>query len=207
MGGHPRHVGLLQEVMRLNEFRKNRYELRIELETPLHIGGGRSTEGIETVRRNRMGIPFIPASTVKGRWRDALRKIQPSPCTLSDGDTVGECGCLACEIFGSQGYRPSRIVLTDCSLHPNDQLEMPRTTVRNLVGLDRYRRTARDGALAFFEVVPEGSVFEGEFETNSAIVGEQLGYLLAALESIRAIGAHKSRGIGFVRITAKEVEA
>src|SRR5438128_694339 len=113
---------------------------RIELGIRLHmrsdwsIGSGRGRQGSldSVIERDADGLPFVPATTLRGMWRDAAEQLAYG---LEDGTTERD-GTIApwCELidhaFGSQpaldrrgkaGDEPirSRLTLADASF-PDD---------------------------------------------------------------------------------------
>jgi CRISPR-associated protein Csm3 len=195
--------GTLKEVGRLinnNERNKGKtqkkvYQVEIVSSSALHAGAGTSHSGAAiTLKRN--GRPYIPATTIKGIWRDNFTRLlgadAPNRCNW-------ECdvnsGCIVCRLFGGRGFRQSKIFISDflCVSDQNTGI------IRPMVAIDRYTRKAADKSLAFCEVTESG-IYKGEISvyfSEDTIEYERL--LLASLEMIDSIGKNKSRGMGSVQ--------
>ncbi|NLM75519.1 MAG: hypothetical protein GX187_05435 [Clostridiaceae bacterium] len=174
-----------------------RWKLTIKAKSPLHIHGGIKETGVRGLLQRR-GEYFIPATTIKGKWRSALRGIQGTACRSGNGDEP--CGCLSCRIFGESGYYPSNIIVSDCM--KIEQQGAKKEMIRSRIAIDRFRKTAVDGALVFTEVIPEGTVFEGRVELEAKdLEDREIALLKAALtELVTFIGGHASTGLGSVSI-------
>lgn len=163
----------------------------ITAKTGLHIGGssvGMSIGGVDaTVVRNPItNEPYIPGSSLKGKMRSLLEKlegefgphigehIQKGPLTtFVEGN---ESANLIVKIFGTmpekikdeEGKRleevPSRLIVRDCELErtsaeklaASKDTDMPYTEVKTEVVIDRITSAATPRQL---ERVPAGAVF------------------------------------------------
>jgi len=171
------------------------YKVSIKIITPFNIATGESTDGFlnkSTVRYK--GKPYIPGSTIKGKIRNNFHMIND----LEHNEE--NCNCPMCKIFGKPGYSPSKIYIDDFKTE-EDSL----TIVRFGNAIDRYRRTARDGAL-FTEELSANSLFKGfikiYFDDSTIAYKEKLEM---AIKMIDSIGNGRSRGHGHVEIDLKEV--
>jgi CRISPR-associated protein Csm3 len=148
----------------------------IEIKTGLAIGG--SSIGLEiggadkvVVRNPITNQPYIPGSSLKGKMRSLLEKLD-GKLTI-DKDKKGnitampcKCGeCLICQIFGvpaEEKGMPARLIVRDCDLVNPKVLErskntdMPYTEVKTEVVIDRITSAATPRQ---FERVPAGAVF------------------------------------------------
>src|SRR5262245_39312229 len=87
----------------------------ILLDGPLAVGSGFRRGQIQrTVMRSLEDLPYIPASTLKGRVRDAAERLArslgheicdgPNPETMCGAAKDVEEFCLICRTFGSPGF-------------------------------------------------------------------------------------------------------
>lgn len=182
---------------------KKVYRLRFKIKSPLHISFGNNQDSVmKTARFGRK--PFLPASTVKGKIRSNFKSLLADKCCDDQQSAVKRCKCPACSIFGKSGYQPSKIYIQNLEYSSDKQLEL--FGIRSTVAIDRYRKVAQDGALAFTEVIDNG-LFEGNMEvyfTDESIIYEK--YLMTAVNMIESIGKGKSRGWGFVDVEVTPIE-
>ncbi|MCX7921550.1 MAG: RAMP superfamily CRISPR-associated protein [Clostridia bacterium] len=184
---------------------KKKYKVSIQLKTPLHISSGVGGEKYRTMLllENR---PIIPASTIKGELRSNFTKLLGLQCT-GRKEAGQECSCAACEIFGGAGYKPARIYIQDFFLQEDgDTKDKHKFSIRPTVAIDRYRRVAKDGALAGTQILEKG-VFKGSIEvyfTHETYEHEK--FIRIGLKMIEAIGGGKSRGLGFVKVEVEDCE-
>jgi len=171
------------------------YEVSIKIITPFNIATGESIDSFldkSTVKYK--GKAYIPGSTIKGKIRNNFYMIND----LEHNEE--NCNCPMCKIFGKPGYSPSKIYIDDFKTE-EDSL----TIVRFGNAIDRYRRTARDGAL-FTEELSANSLFKGfikiYFDDSTIAYKEKLEM---AIKMIDSIGNGRSRGHGHVEIDLKEV--
>lgn len=182
-----------------------RYNVKIEVRTPFNIASGEDDGYIhkKTVRLN--GNPYIPGSTIKGKVRSNFYKL------ILPNHVDGICDCPACEIFGGQGYKPSRIYVDDFVLNDpaNDkgQCTEKKSPVFIRVGnaIDRYKKTAKQEAL-FITEVARPAVFTGNitvyFDEDTLKYKQDLEL---AIKMIDSVGNGRSRGYGRVKVYLEEV--
>ncbi len=200
--------------------------------TALHVGGGRTSEGIDALlRRNAAGQVFIPGSAVGGPLRTLATRLAPRlgsiPCRAlvadesrdASGRQAGQriaCQCTVCRLFGAvdpqeentaQGGAASHLWIYDAVA----QTDGP-TTVRDGVGIERQTgAAARAEALKYnLEVLPAGAVFTLRLKVEDAD-DEELGLLAASLGEWQAgrmtLGGRVSRGMGALDVSDLMVEA
>jgi CRISPR/Cas system CSM-associated protein Csm3 (group 7 of RAMP superfamily) len=202
-------------------------DLTLTFTTPPSVGAGgvSGTLADKVVTRNASGEFIIPASQLKGKLRHACEQLlraqgvplcrpprgeQMCPQVSEDEDAgkpMPRCAedkykdqprCLLCQIFGSPAY-PSRLRFHDL-IAVQDNL--PDETLRQMVSLNRRRRTAEDKRLFTIETAPN---FAGlQFRNSEAITGrlrpdetKYLHLLLAGLKMLFAWGGSSSRGLGW----------
>lgn len=182
---------------------KREYDIQLILKSPMHISSGTRQGGYNAIIKTSSGS-IVPASSIKGKARDNFSKLVQGKCESKDGKKF--CTCPVCSIFGGTGYQPARIIIDDLSLVRRDDTDNVAISIRPSVAIDRYRRVARDEALAFDEVLNNG-VFHGRVQvyfTPETIRFEN--ELKLSFKMIEAIGTGKSRGLGFVHVEVKDVE-
>ncbi|MEN3185042.1 MAG: type III-A CRISPR-associated RAMP protein Csm3 [Atribacterota bacterium] len=105
----------------------------IEVRTGLHIGGARDSMEIggmdNPVIKTLQGIPYIPASSLKGKVRCLLERKYGVRKAKKEGEPCG-CGeCFICQLFGS---------------HSSDSKTLTRLYIRDaFLNEDHYRKTFR----------------------------------------------------------------
>lgn len=175
---------------------KRVYQVEIVSNSALHAGAGISHSGTAiTLKRN--GRPYIPATTIKGVWRNNFTRLlgtdAPNRCNW-ECDVNSEC--IVCRLFGGKGFRQSKIFISDflCVSDQNTGI------IRPMVAIDRYTRKAADKSLAFYEVTESGR-YKGKISVYfSEDTIKYEGLLLESLGMIDSIGKNKSRGMGSVQI-------
>lgn len=166
-----------------------------------------------TVMRDADGMPYIPASSIRGRARAYVERLlisagepvcrpprQKNMCPhnldvakalLSQAQK--ETLCVSCRIFGSVWHQ-SRVIFSDLKLKG----EEASYTIRQMVSLDRRLNTAVPERLFSTEVFePDGAVFSGIIEGH--LEQRELAWLIAGVLTISHIGGGKARGMGLVK--------
>lgn len=186
-----------------------------------------------TIRRRRIGQrghlldtqPLLLGSTIKGKVRNECERIlanfrdvchAPRPDTMCPHDpSVKNPPCAVCQIFGSPTLQ-SRLSFSDAVADADSELSPRLARVQAGVSLSRKRRTAEDERLYYIERGVEGLRYvenvEGYLDDDIAV--RQLALVIAALESLVAVGGSKSRGAGWtsarvlrVAIDGKDLDA
>lgn len=181
--------------------------------------------GFVTTVRNGRSEAYIPGTSLKGVVRSHAERIARSfdeglVCNPLDKDSscsakhtlrkktgglvqtheVYRSSCLACRLFGSLGFM-GRVRIGDA--YVDGDARIPRTQVRDGVGIDRWTGGAYRGAKFDFEVVSSGD-FRSEWAIRNFELW-QLGWIGHVLSDFKDewmwIGAGKSRGLGRVRGT------
>ena len=78
------------------------FDVRVALSTDWHVGVGQGLVGVvdATVRRDRDGLPFVPAKTLTGVWRDACEQVAGWLC--GPPEQAGPWWAWVDWLFGSQ---------------------------------------------------------------------------------------------------------
>jgi CRISPR/Cas system CSM-associated protein Csm3 (group 7 of RAMP superfamily) len=201
-----------------------RIDLTLTFTTPPSVGAGGASDTLadKTVTRNARGEFIIPASQFKGKLRHACEQLlrayavpvccPPRPEKMcpqmngNDGKNIpsanGQSRCLLCQIFGSPAH-PSLLRFHDLVVV---QVNLPSDTLRQMVSINRRRRTAEDQRLFTIETAPN---FVGlQFRHTEAVTGyiadpKQLHILLAGLKMLLTWGGGGSRGLGWATAEAR----
>lgn len=155
------------------------------------------------------GLPMVPASSLKGRLRHTCRRLADAIGQEPCGDPVAEAmcqpvgderPCVICRLFGSP-WMESPLTFTNLTLvEPEFLVEAstpPPTGLRHGVGLSRRRRVAQDGLLYTTEVFQPGGTVTLAGEIFGVVDENDVGLLVAGLENLLALGADRSRGMGW----------
>jgi CRISPR/Cas system CSM-associated protein Csm3 (group 7 of RAMP superfamily) len=176
-------------------------ELNFELTSGVHVTGERAklwTDKTLVVDWHEGKKPILPATTLKGWLRESaeriLRGLDQNVCDSSRADSI--CGsCLVCKVFGAPRKR-SPLYFSDAVL------EDPATDVRMNVSLSRHRKTAYEDRLFSTEVAWAKRVharIEGWFDSQDKAL-QAAALLVLAARAGYAIGAARSRGLGWIRL-------
>ena len=183
------------------------FELRLILETPLHIGSAPS-ETPHVFTRDVRGRPCISATMLKGLHRAMTEQVanalklpicNPPIAAQMCHPITGKPACPVCRIFGSP-WLPGRIryrtLLATGTPVVESHIRAPRSRQR---GVQLARHTVD------YEVLPAGTIFSGSVDhqlSDPAL----LGLALAGLRSITTIGAGGSLGYGLCRVEARALD-
>lgn len=167
------------------------FRVRVEMESDWHIGSGTGRPGDvdRLVRRNR-GLPYVPAKSLTGIWRDACEQ---AALGLDDGKP-GPWSAWVSFLFGQQAGHPGeelKEVRAEAIEHPRPaalsvrSAQLPRDLVRALNGKDGAREAvtfikpgvsvdsrsgrAKTDHLRFEEMARVGAILsaEGEIDWSS----------------------------------------
>ncbi len=184
-----------------------RAKIQIQLDTPMHVGGGKGNNGIcSYLLRNENSVPYWPGSAFKGKVRHFARMLwegSGEQCVfehaLSMDEDTSQCGCLVCDMMGSAGNRQGSLIFSDmvfadeCDIHSD---------TRTGNAIDRYRRVAKDKSLFQTEFAEsDKNVLIGEITGTlpGTCIDKEKALLDAAIRSIPYIGGNTSRGLGWIK--------
>jgi CRISPR/Cas system CSM-associated protein Csm3 (group 7 of RAMP superfamily) len=200
-----------------------RFQLEISLDSPWHVGTGLSRGLIDrTTQRNGQGDVYVPASTVKGRLRNAcehVARIYASegsklvPCQPPRPDRMcrGTDACIVYSVFGS-AYLGERLYFEDARMISESRdLYEPRfqSQPRTRVKLDRRLGTAERGHLFTSEYAETALAFNtgvsGRLDLTSSDGDSGHAYelilLAAGVGFVKELGGDKSSGFGRCEIS------
>lgn len=196
-------------------------ETAVAARTGLHIGGSPAAlevGGVDnTVVKDARGVPYIPGSSLKGKLRSLLERLDrcPAEYRIANGFihvcTTQEAyeRCWVCRIFGvpAQAFNgPTRLIVRDAPLQEESltdamrrQLDLPYTEIKWENSLDRLTSAANPRQL---ERVPAGARFSGVL-VLSLYEGDGPEFLRRVLQAMQllehdALGGSGSRGSGQV---------
>jgi len=199
----------------------------ITAKTGLHIGGssvGMAIGGADaTVVRNPLtNEPYIPGSSLKGKMRSFIEKVEGKFSKDNMGDIkkapyVDDPNDPICKIFGTMPEQmkgkeqpTSRLIVRDCemnkesvsSLSKSKDTDMPFTEVKTEVVIDRITSAAVPRQL---ERVPAGAVFNMRLILNvydNDDLNELLNKVFESLALVQNdyLGGKGTRGSGEVKI-------
>ena len=185
-------------------------QLKIKFDSDWHIGTGTEIPGNidRLVIRDSDGLPFVPAKTINGIWRDALEVL-----TAGFGGKWNEWVDF---IFGNQpalqnadptikpqnskiNLQPAGFSQNLRNLFSNDErLKQALTFVKPGIAIDDKSGTAKQDHLRFEEMSRSGAILEAEFEINTddetAETVEAL--LVLSAELVERLGGKRRRGAG-----------
>jgi CRISPR/Cas system CSM-associated protein Csm3 (group 7 of RAMP superfamily) len=195
---------------------------RLTFKTPLSIFSGLAVAGLvdRMVMRDSQGLPIVPGSTVKGRWRFfAERLLRALGDKTSDGATIhaldkpackdAESACTICKWFGSPSVPAALQVGPAALLEPWCDLFLqlksrapcavipPDSEIRPGIALARRSRTALPDHLFFDEAIPPVG-FSGRIRLASAPKPPEEALLFAAAKLVDRLGARKAVGRGML---------
>lgn len=201
-----------------------RLQVEVRLQGMLCVGGPGRPHPVadRVVALDEQGLPYLPASTVRGRLRAHLERLlraydrpvcePPRParmCPHAALKGVSDGYCVACKLFGSP-WREAAVLCSDFRLADGVQAgvqpgadRLVPTVLRTEVGIARKLGTVSEGRLFFTEAVPQGTEqepvrFVGEMEARAD--RSEIGWLVAAMALVTHLGGQKGRGPGRVSI-------
>jgi len=184
---------------------------KIVAETGLHIGGSKSSLDIGGIDLNVIKtankIPFIPGSSLKGKLRSMLARIEGSESANSDSGDIKN-------IFGDSGKNDekglvTRLLVRDANLEDTKtfkdrfkELELEYTESKWENTIDRRTGTAQHPRQ--LERVPSGAEFDFEMvfdEYNDEKTNEYLRLIRTAMRLLEGdyLGGSGSRGYGKIK--------
>ncbi|MBE1533974.1 RAMP superfamily CRISPR-associated protein [Actinomadura algeriensis] len=202
-------------------------DLTVHMLSDWHIGTGTGRHGQLNARvlRDDDGLPYLPAKTVNGVWRDACEVA----ARALDGGDLGPWHRRVEYVFGSQPAHPG----AEARSLPDARVEHPRsaalrflgpfrfpaglgaalradlrlqeavTFVKPGVAHDRVSGAAQENMLRFDEMARGGVALAGRVELPDGLPGDELNrvrtllYLGARL--VEGVGANRRRGSGRCR--------
>ncbi len=181
--------------------------LEIRLKGGLLLGSGAARGYNDITLRRADGVPYIPASALKGAVREQLARLVDAEVVSAvlggpGPDPLGEPGRE--ERFGGGN---TKVLFSDAELTNAQVAECFRRgfgyTLRAQVSIDRRSRRAADKRLFHREILApfaDGLVFTAGVEARDLSGAERRGFE-AAVRAVFALGAGRSAGLGGVEMT------
>ena len=178
-----------------------RFTYKIELLEDLHAGSGLGSVWVDrNLVRDQSGRPFIPASHVKGVWRDNMVRLVALNANDFNEDMLPNWFGAAPKKQGDK-TRPNQSKLHCPRLEPDGEVE---TLVWMQTARQRYSRKPAEDTLRTTEYIPAGTSMSGcgflegteaDFDLLKALVGR-----------VDRYGGNRSRGDGRIRLISLEKE-
>ena len=191
--------------------------IKIKLTSDWHIGSGTGIPGdIDSlIQRDQDGLPYIPAKTLTGIWRDACELVAFG---LDDGQENGAWQQWVDYLFGEQPALSQGVIETAprpaaLSIRPGyisaplrkvlnskANLKNALTFVKPGISIDAGSGCAKEDFLRFEEVVRGGAVLEAKYELNLPPDKKQkeaaYALLVAGTKFVERLGGKRRRGSG-----------
>ncbi|MBM3275177.1 MAG: hypothetical protein FJZ00_08480, partial [Candidatus Sericytochromatia bacterium] len=193
--------------------------LRMRSDWHIGSGAGRPGDVDRLVKRDVDGLPYVPAKTLTGIWRDACERVADG----LDGEIPGVAHRWVAFLFGrseSRGSVPRPATLTVRAarfpdiireaLFERPELQAALTFVKPGVAIDPESGRALDTCLRFEEMARAGSVLEADCslqmpgDQDQVMVAKAL--LLAGATLVRRLGAKRRRGAGRCDLDLQRLE-
>lgn len=156
--------------------------IKIELLEDLHVGMGTGYGDIDALQvRDRRGWPVLPASHLKGLWREVALQVSKDE---------------AYRLFGRAGDQQGQVQLTSAYVS-----KPVRTLVWGSTAIDD-RGKAEERSLRFIEYVPAGT----SFELHVCAPEEDWPVLEKTLARCSRLGGGRQRGYGRIRWKIQDQE-
>ena len=177
----------------------------------LHVGSGHVSDRPhidKPILRTLQGIPYIPATTIKGVLRTVAISIAKG-CGLNVYHTVKPdkiCGkCIVCNVFGA-AHMKGKLLFQNAMPVSEELAKAPeKYMIFDATGITIARESGvvKEGALYTYEAVPPEATFNCIIEAYGLTL-EEWQLLLASLRSVadHGLGARFS----VVRVVLDEIE-
>jgi CRISPR-associated protein Csx10 len=203
------------------------FRIRLTMESDWHVGSGMGRPGNvdRLITRDADDLPFVPAKTLRGIWRDACERL----CHGLDDGQLGVWSRLVDRLFGSQPslgpndptgrhgnpveiplesavqIRSARIPspLREQLNRADRRIRQALTLVKPGVKIDRRSGSAQTDFLRFEEVARKGTVLEAECrlavsDPSTRELASAL--LIASAKMVERLGGKRRRGAGRCRL-------
>jgi len=203
------------------------FRIRLTMLSDWHVGSGMGRPGNidRLIARDADDLPFVPAKTLCGIWRDACERL----CRGLDEGQVGPWSKLVDHLFGSQPalgqndpsgrhgdpaeaplqsavqIRAARIPspLREQLAHPDFRaVRQALTFVKPGVKIDRRSGAAETDCLRFEEMGRKGTILEAEcrLSVDDSVRELASALLIASAKLVERLGGKRRRGSGRCRL-------
>lgn len=188
---------------------------QIEVITGLHIGGSSTTMNIgetdlNVIKSPKNGQPIIPGSSLKGKLRSLLAKLEGSPNVDEDSDTIKNI--FGCSKSTEKREYVTRLIVRDADLTNGDtikewEMENTYTEVKWENTINRTKGSAEHPRQ--LERVPQGAMFSYEMVLDAYDDDADKGYLEAIKKAMKLLeddylGGSGTRGYGKIKFHENE---
>lgn len=202
------------------------FQVTLSFESDWHIGSGAGRPGDvdRLILRDHNSLPYVPAKTLTGIWRDACEQVAWG---LDGGQRHGVWSQWVDYLFGDQpaltttpaegAPRPAALSIRSAHLPEslqtalNDRpvLQTALTFIKPGISIDPSSGCARKDFLRFEEMVRSGAVLQATCELNFAdleLEQRQTAYalLVAGTKLVERMGGKRRRGAGLCRLQVEE---
>jgi CRISPR-associated protein Csx10 len=206
---------------------KRTFTAKLTMLSDWHIGSGAGITGdIDSlVQKDRDGLPYIPAKTLTGIWRDACELVAFG---LDNSDENGVWHYWVNYLFGEQPAiaqteiqtppRPAALSIRPAyfseqlrqALNQKPGLKNAITFVKPGISLDPEAGLAMKNFLRFEEVVRSGAILEAECELN-LLKNQELdktayALLIAGTKLVERLGGKRRRGAGRCQLEVEDIK-
>ena len=202
------------------------FRIRLTMESDWHVGSGMGRPGNidRLIVRDADGLPFVPAKTLRGIWRDACERL----CRGLDNGQLGDWSRWVDGLFGSQpalgqkdptgrhhdpAHPPLESAvqirsacvpspLRERLIQADRWLREAITFVKPGVKIDRRSGSAQTDFLRFEELARKGTILEAECRL---MAGQEMreaasALLIASAKLVERLGGKRRRGPGRCRL-------
>ena len=203
--------------------------LEIKFKAPFIVGSGFGIAGLVDSKSIRygVGVPYIPATSIKGKIRAEYKKnmlaidkgkicnsIINNNFSICKEDKV-ENACIICRCFGSEFYDGS-LIFEDGVLDPKIHnilssiieergITETQSIIRTGIKFNRILKTAEDKALFTYETINSSFSFTSKIYGDVQLSDEDYDLLKNTIRRIDHLGGNKSKGLGRCCIEVMEV--
>ncbi len=202
------------------------FDILLEMTSDWHVGTGAGRPGSvdRLVTRDADGLPYVPAKTLTGIWRDAAERLAFG----LDGGKLGPWSAWVDHLFGSQPTRDGadpalrpvaaafsirsarflNAIRTGLGKNSDPGLRNALTFIKPGVKIDEQSGRAQDAHLRFEERVRAGSILEARCLLT--VFGDEAqfqaarSFLVAAAELVDRLGGKRRRGAGRCTLSFKD---
>jgi CRISPR-associated protein Csx10 len=203
-----------------------RFRVRLTMDSDWHVGSGMGRPGNidRLIVRDADDLPFVPAKTLRGIWRDACERL----CLGLDDGQLGAWSRLVDQLFGSQpgladkdptgrhsnpanaplgsavqvGAARIPPLLRQQLAHADRRLRQALTFIKPGVKIDRRSGSAQTDFLRFEEMGRKGTILEAEcwllVDASNREMASAL--LIASAKLVERLGGKRRRGPGRCRL-------
>lgn len=186
----------------MNQQARKMIPFRYAVETleDLHTGSGLGSVWVDrTLRRDGQGRPFIPATHVKGVWRDVMVRLVSLGVAGFDQDFLDNC-------FGAAAKHKDDTTIPQQGALSCPRLQLSDKQVESLVWMQSSRqkgsRKTADDTLRSTEYLPAGTKLSGDGYFDGS--EDDFKKLSQLVRRVDRYGSNRSRGDGRVKLLCFE---